>query len=128
MLFVISFSLLNLTVGSSSSASLMWLALVCLVVLMVLDDPTSLVTAVVVKSQSWRELWEYVLQLVLGQVGMSFGIFFVVYLISPHLEDVLHVDWILLEEPLLVIKDDILLSFWDPIDLLLTQHRNSFIA
>jgi len=97
------------------------LALVDIIVAVVFHDSTSLVTAMVIKSQSRGELWEDVLELVLSQVRSRV----VVDLICPHLEDILHADRILLEVPLLVVEDHKLLRLWNLVDLFLTQHLNS---
>jgi hypothetical protein len=104
----------------------MRLALVGLVVLVVPDDSTRLVAAVVIKSQSRRELWEDALQLVLGQVRSRLRRVFLVDLICPDLEDVLHVDRILGEVPLSVVIDDILLRIWNLFEHRLARYLNSF--
>ena len=104
----------------------MRLALVGLVVLVVPDDSTRLVTAVVIKSQSRRELWEDALQLVLGQVRSRLRRVFLVDLICPDLEDVLHVDRILGEVPLSVVIDHILLTIWNHFDHRLTRYLSPF--
>ena len=106
----------------------MRLALIGLVVLVVPDDSTCLVTTVVIKSQSRRELWEDVLQLVLGQVRSRLRWVFLVDLICPDLEYVFHVDRILHEVPLLVVIDDILLRIWNHFDLCLTQFYSSSLV